>query len=98
MLECVLGLAAKLALDVIAEGIEEPAQLDMLHALGCQLGQGYLLARPAPAQTVEARLAGGGHVNAKATRMPVLGVRTRYALNTQLGSCCGVVTALWRAS
>jgi diguanylate cyclase (GGDEF)-like protein len=77
MLEGVLGLAAKLSLDVIAEGIEEAAQLDMLHDLGCELGQGYLLARPAPAQTVEARLAGGGHVNAKATRIPVLGVRTR---------------------
>jgi len=39
---------------VIAEGIETPAQLAQLRALGCGLGQGYLLARPL---TPEAALA-----------------------------------------
>ncbi len=33
---------------VIAEGIEEPAELAMLSELGVPLGQGYLLGRPAP--------------------------------------------------
>ena len=33
---------------VIAEGIEKPSELAMLHELGVPLGQGYLLGRPAP--------------------------------------------------
>ena len=44
----IVELARKLELDVIAEGIETPAQLDALQALGVELGQGYLLGRPAP--------------------------------------------------
>jgi EAL domain-containing protein (putative c-di-GMP-specific phosphodiesterase class I) len=34
---------------VIAEGIETPAQLAALRELGVELGQGYLVGRPAPA-------------------------------------------------
>ena len=30
----------------VAEGIERPAQLNELRLLGCDVGQGYLLARP----------------------------------------------------
>ena len=60
MLEGILGLAQKLSLAVIAEGIEEPEQLDLLRDLGCYTGQGYLLARPAPATAIEALLVAGG--------------------------------------
>ncbi|MBE3074685.1 MAG: EAL domain-containing protein [Actinobacteria bacterium] len=60
MLESILRLAKKLSLAVIAEGIEEPEQLDILGTLGCRMGQGYLLARPAPAHVIEALLASGG--------------------------------------
>ncbi|MFZ0160710.1 MAG: EAL domain-containing protein, partial [Kineosporiaceae bacterium] len=42
----VVSLAHSLHLEVIAEGIERVEQRDQLHALGCTLGQGYLLARP----------------------------------------------------
>ncbi|MGM9473774.1 putative bifunctional diguanylate cyclase/phosphodiesterase [Pseudarthrobacter sp. YS3] len=56
ILEGIVGLAHKLGLDVIAEGIEEPGQLQTLQNLGCQMGQGYLLGGPAPAQAIEARL------------------------------------------
>ena len=62
MLEGILGLAKKLSLAVIAEGIEEPEQLDLLRALGCDMGQGYLLARPAAAHELEAMLAAGGQL------------------------------------
>ena len=48
MLEGIVSLAHRLDLTVIAEGIEATEQLDLLGALGCQLGQGYLLGRPAP--------------------------------------------------
>ncbi|MEJ7746778.1 MAG: EAL domain-containing protein [Luteimonas sp.] len=44
----VLALARALGMQVIAEGIEMPAQRDTLLAMGCELGQGYLLGRPAP--------------------------------------------------
>jgi diguanylate cyclase (GGDEF)-like protein len=60
MLEGILGLANKLSLAVIAEGIEEPDQLDLLRRLGCGMGQGFLLARPAPAHVLQALLASGG--------------------------------------
>jgi diguanylate cyclase (GGDEF)-like protein len=60
MLEGILGLAAKLSLPVIAEGIEEPDQLELLRTLGCSTGQGYLLARPASPDATEALLASGG--------------------------------------
>lgn len=45
----VLALAGDLGLDVVAEGIETHGQREALLALGCRLGQGYLFARPAPA-------------------------------------------------
>jgi EAL domain-containing protein (putative c-di-GMP-specific phosphodiesterase class I) len=60
MLEGILGLATKLSLAVIAEGIEEPEQLGLLRDVGCTMGQGYLLARPAPAHALEELLASGG--------------------------------------
>ncbi len=42
----IISLAGALGLEVIAEGIEEPAQADVLRALGCGYGQGYLYSRP----------------------------------------------------
>lgn len=45
----IAGLAARLGLDVVAEGIEQPSQVQALLGLGCTVGQGYLFARPLPA-------------------------------------------------
>ena len=42
----IIALGASLELDVVAEGIELPEQEDSLHDLGCEIGQGYLFARP----------------------------------------------------
>lgn len=42
-------LALALEMDIVAEGIEEQAQMDILQALGCHHGQGFYMARPAPA-------------------------------------------------
>jgi EAL domain-containing protein (putative c-di-GMP-specific phosphodiesterase class I) len=47
----IVDLARKLDLEVIAEGIETPAQLNALRELGVELGQGYLVGRPAAAGT-----------------------------------------------
>ncbi len=49
-------LAHSLGLQVVAEGIETPAQLERLKELGCEFGQGFLFAKPADAETVESLL------------------------------------------
>jgi EAL domain-containing protein (putative c-di-GMP-specific phosphodiesterase class I) len=41
-----------LDLDVVAEGIELPEQEASLHGLGCEIGQGFLFARPMAAGAV----------------------------------------------
>jgi EAL domain-containing protein (putative c-di-GMP-specific phosphodiesterase class I) len=46
----VVGLGATLALEVVAEGIEHEEQWATLRNLGCDLGQGYLFARPMDAE------------------------------------------------
>ncbi len=46
VVRAVITLGQALGKTVIAEGIETPVQLAQLMALGCELGQGYLLARP----------------------------------------------------
>ena len=58
----VVGIAHKLKLLVIAEGIETEVQAAHLHALGCDRGQGYLYARPMTVREVEERLPQGGQV------------------------------------
>ena len=44
----ILALARALNIQVIAEGIETETQRDVLLAMGCEMGQGYLLGYPAP--------------------------------------------------
>jgi EAL domain-containing protein (putative c-di-GMP-specific phosphodiesterase class I) len=48
----IIRLAHTLGLDAVAEGVEAQHQLDRLHALGCDLAQGFHLARPAPADEI----------------------------------------------
>ena len=42
----IIALGASLSLEVVAEGIELPEQARSLEELGCELGQGYLFAKP----------------------------------------------------
>jgi EAL domain-containing protein (putative c-di-GMP-specific phosphodiesterase class I) len=46
LVEGIVRIADTLGLQVIAEGIEEPAQRELLAGIGCRFGQGYLFARP----------------------------------------------------
>ncbi len=51
-----ITMAASLGLSVVAEGVEQPAQLRALQELGCPLAQGFHLARPLPPERVIALL------------------------------------------
>ncbi len=42
----IVSLAKSLSVQVVAEGIEDLAQQQFLHSVGCDLGQGYLYSRP----------------------------------------------------
>ncbi len=46
----VVGLGHSLGLATVAEGVESQEQANMLVWLGCDLGQGWLYGRPAPAE------------------------------------------------
>jgi diguanylate cyclase (GGDEF)-like protein/PAS domain S-box-containing protein len=48
--DLIILLAHKLDLKVIAEGIESARQLDHLHQLGCDLGQGHFFSPPVDAE------------------------------------------------
>ena len=51
--EGIVRIARTLRLEVIAEGIESEVQRDLLISMGCQYGQGYLLAMPMAARQAE---------------------------------------------
>ncbi|SFS20737.1 PAS domain S-box-containing protein [Granulicella pectinivorans] len=48
----IVGLGHSLGLITVGEGIETEEQADMLLSLGCELGQGYLYGKPAPAAQI----------------------------------------------
>ena len=54
LVEGIIRIARTLNLKVIAEGIETEVQRDLLVSMGCQFGQGYLLAMPVEADQAEA--------------------------------------------
>ncbi|MFF5965256.1 EAL domain-containing protein [Streptomyces collinus] len=46
LVQGIVCLARTLGLQIIAEGIEQRGQRDLLSAMGCRFGQGFLFARP----------------------------------------------------
>jgi diguanylate cyclase (GGDEF)-like protein/PAS domain S-box-containing protein len=54
-----VNLAHALGLVAVAEGIESERQLSSLRGFGCDLGQGFLFARPMPADELDGLLAHG---------------------------------------
>ncbi len=59
ILEAIVALARALDVPLVAEGVETKEQLEALTASGVRLMQGYLLARPAPADAFVAWVEGG---------------------------------------
>jgi diguanylate cyclase (GGDEF)-like protein/PAS domain S-box-containing protein len=72
IVSAVVALARKLHLQVIAEGVETPQQLDFLAQLGCDQYQGYLFSRPVPADEL-ARLLQALHGQAGAAEKQTAG-------------------------
>jgi diguanylate cyclase (GGDEF)-like protein len=54
IVEGIIGLAKSFKREVIAEGVETIAHGEALLKLGCELGQGYGIARPMPASEIPA--------------------------------------------
>ena len=57
IVRAIVDMARAMELEVVAEGIETAAERDFLAAAHCAMGQGYLFARPMPADQFEAFLA-----------------------------------------
>jgi len=56
----VVQVGRELGLRVVAEGIEQPRQLSALREMGCDYGQGFLIARPMAAPGIEALIRTSG--------------------------------------
>ncbi len=59
IVEGVIHMAHRLGRPVLAEGVETREQWDWLKAQGCDLAQGYVIARPMPPEAVPEWLAAG---------------------------------------
>ena len=56
LLRAIVGVGRSLSMKVLAEGIESEEQLQAVAELGCELGQGFHLGRPTPAEVVDGLL------------------------------------------
>ena len=65
VIEALLTIGRTLELTVVAEGVETQEQLEYVRARGCQLAQGFLLARPMPIDDAEAYIFGEVEVAAR---------------------------------
>jgi len=52
IVEAIIGMARALSLDVIAEGVENDAQVSELRRLDCDFAQGHLFSRALPAEKI----------------------------------------------
>ncbi|MFJ4652662.1 putative bifunctional diguanylate cyclase/phosphodiesterase [Nocardia sp. NPDC088792] len=59
IVKSIVGLAGSFGLGVVGEGVETTVAARTLVALGCYRAQGFLIARPMPAEEVEPHLAAG---------------------------------------
>ncbi len=52
LVRTIVSLARSLSVEVVAEGVEDPAQEQYLRSISCDIGQGYLYSRPLAASAV----------------------------------------------
>ena len=53
VVERIASLALSLNMKIVAEGIENKEQYEILKGLGCQFGQGYYMSRPLPKEEIQ---------------------------------------------
>ncbi len=53
IVKTIIGMSQSLGLDVIAEGVEQEAQFDLLKDYGCRKFQGYLFSKPLVLESME---------------------------------------------
>jgi diguanylate cyclase (GGDEF)-like protein len=80
LLEGIVAMAERLHLEVIPEGIECMEQLAGLRAMGCRIGQGFLLGRPSAADTIDALLTRPVWLSADSRRKPIRSTTARSSL------------------
>jgi EAL domain-containing protein (putative c-di-GMP-specific phosphodiesterase class I) len=66
LVEAFVSFGARIGARLLAEGIERRADLARLRALGVDLGQGYLLGKPAAEPLAPRRIDGHAHTSARA--------------------------------
>ena len=54
ILDFVIGIAKKLKMKTVAEGVETKEQAEVLKNMGCDMAQGYYYQRPMPAKVYAA--------------------------------------------
>ncbi len=59
IMRAIIAMAKSLDIQVIAEGVETAAQCEFLKTLECEQGQGFLFARPQPADHIEQLMRAG---------------------------------------
>ena len=70
IIAAVMGMARGLHLEVVAEGVETTEQMDWLMRQGCDVAQGYLIAKPLAARDLREFLA--SHQAAQTRQLPLL--------------------------
>jgi len=69
----IVRVGRDLGIEVVAEGIERPEQLELLRGMGCGRGQGFLVARPMAAGRIESFAAAFGAAGGERGSGPVAG-------------------------
>ncbi len=77
IVKAAIGLAHELKLDVVVEGVETAAQLELLKAWGCQTVQGYYFSKPLPASEITAILQNGGIMRPRASAVATVSPSSR---------------------
>jgi diguanylate cyclase (GGDEF)-like protein/PAS domain S-box-containing protein len=97
LVDSIIRMAKTLRLEVIAEGIENEAQRDRLAAMGCRLGQGYLLSPPLPPDEAETLAATGRLAVPRVMPGSLGGLRDRLIL-ARSRPVAGLQSRVWARS
>ncbi len=65
IIESIINLSNKLKMPVIAEGVEDDEQLELLKRTGCRIVQGYYYSKPVPVPEFERFIEGRGYTDIK---------------------------------